>query len=183
MTQILMVTETSSALGAVVAYAAVSIDRARRNHALEHATLHVLRRTNPQAFLVGRSDAKGFILYGEIGTEAVGRATFEALKRLKRGEFALAIHPNCGTNLLTSGVLAALAALLVSGKARGLRQWLARLPLAIAASVLALIAAKPLGQLAQKHLTTNSDLATLEIRSVERLSLPRPITHRIRTIG
>ena len=48
-----------------------AVDRTRRNHGLEHATLTMLARRNPQLRLVGRSTAAGFYLYGNVSTEAV----------------------------------------------------------------------------------------------------------------
>ncbi|MFQ5813711.1 MAG: DUF6391 domain-containing protein, partial [Anaerolineae bacterium] len=85
------------------------IARIRRNHALEHATIHVLTEYKPRRDLVGRTTAWGFYLFGEVETEEVAVAVSEALARLRRGEHSLAVHPRCGTNLATAGVLAGLS--------------------------------------------------------------------------
>ena len=45
------------------------ISRIRRNHGLEHATIHVLSEANPRRRLIGRSDYGGFWLLGEVSTE------------------------------------------------------------------------------------------------------------------
>jgi hypothetical protein len=159
------------------------LDRLRRNHALEHATLHLLSRTYPQALLIGRSDRKGFYLYGEVPIEAVGQAVFGAVQRLRAGESRLAIHPNCGTNLITAATLTTLATVLALGGARGTRQRLDRLPLALLASLIALLLARPAGQQAQRHLTTRAELGRLQVLSIERLVTPGAVVHRVRTSG
>ena len=86
------------------------LSRVRRNHGLEHATLTVLSRSYPGRGLTGHSDSAGFWIIGNVPPEAVHSAVQEALARMKAGEVNLAVHPNCGTNFVTSGILAALAA-------------------------------------------------------------------------
>ena len=73
--------------------------RVRNNHALEHATLHVLQEKGLKSRLGGISDVGGFWIYGDVETEAIFTAAQEALKRLADGESELAVHPNCGTNI------------------------------------------------------------------------------------
>ena len=85
------------------------VARIRRNHALEHATIHVLAKKHRSLRIVGRSTLNGYYLYGNLTTEAVIEAAQEAHSRLRAGEYHLAIHPNCGTNLVTAGSLAGLA--------------------------------------------------------------------------
>src|SRR5512147_1131166 len=94
------------------------IRRTRRNHGLEHATIHVLSGSRYR--LSGRSDDSGFVLLGEVPTEAVEAAAREALRRMRNGEHNLAVHPNCGTNLLTTGFLASMVGLI--GMAGGSRR-------------------------------------------------------------
>lgn len=159
------------------------LDRLRRNHALEHATLHLLNRTHPQALLIGRSDRKGFYLFGDVPIEAVGQAVFGAAQRLRAGESRLAIHPNCGTNLIAAAMLTTLATALALGGARGARQRFERLPLAVLASLAALLVARPAGQLAQRHLTTQPMIGGLQVLSIERVAKPGPVVHRVRTSG
>ena len=64
--------------------------RIRRNHGLEHATLHVLSKRFSGKNLAGHSDTRGFWLLGDVPTEEVESAVSEALERLKGGEKALA---------------------------------------------------------------------------------------------
>ena len=49
----------------------------RRNHALEHATLHMLARTH-KINMAGHSNPTGFFLFGELLTEDIRSALNEA---------------------------------------------------------------------------------------------------------
>lgn len=159
-----------------------SLARLRRNHALEHATIHLLSRRHPGLLLIGRSDRGGFTLYGRVETEALRATAEEALERLRRGEALLAVHPQCGTSLVTAGALAALAAFAaLGGRRRGSwRHQVDRLPLAMLASTLALAVAQPLGLALQRSLTTMPDPGGLRIGSITRLD---PSIHRVETHG
>ena len=160
------------------------LSRIRRNHGLEHATIHMLSARYPKSTLIGRADAHGFYLYGEVPSEAVEAAVTEALDRLRAGEHHLAIHPNCGTNFLTAGLLAASASFLsLTGMGdRGWRERLDRLPVAIVATMVALILAQPLGTAAQQHLTTRGDPGKLKVTAIRRHESGRTI-HRVLTQG
>ncbi len=158
--------------------------RIRRNHALEHATIHMLTARKAKTSLIGRADPGGFYLYGDVPTEEVREAVDEALQRLRAGEHHLAIHPNCGTNFLTAGLLAAGASFfsLASGRDDRWRDRLERLPLAIFATTLALILAQPLGAAAQQHITTMGDPGKLRVVGIRRMKRGRTV-HRILTKG
>jgi Domain of unknown function (DUF6391) len=138
----------------------------RQVHALEHATVWMLsekdRPTNPQIIedfypqdndlLGGLSTDQGFYLYGQVNSVDLQKAVRMALRKLKAGEWNLAIHPRCGTNLsvnmfLTAG-LALGAHLLLP---RGPIEQLVGLGLS---TVLATQLSPDLGMLAQKYLTT-----------------------------
>ena len=158
--------------------------RVRRNHGLEHATIHILNRQNYQ--LSGRSSEGGFILLGEAPTELVESAVIEALERMKAGERKLAIHPNCGTNLVTTGFLATAVAFL-GFAGRGLRKSWERFPTMMLAMMAVVLLSTPLGMSLQRHFTTEGDLGDLELVSVtrERKNVPfsgRQLTlHRVVT--
>ncbi|GAH22409.1 unnamed protein product, partial [marine sediment metagenome] len=108
------------------------ISRIRRNHGLEHATLHVLSKKYPKQSMAGHSDVGGFWVIGDVSLEDVYEAVEEALTRLRNGEKNLAVHRNCGTNFVTSGVLAGLAAVVAMvGVGRRTRDKLERLPFAM----------------------------------------------------
>jgi hypothetical protein len=158
------------------------LTRVQRNHALEHATIHALSASHPRHAIVGRSDWSGFFLYGDVPTESVERAASSALARLRAGEHSLAVHPNCGTNLLTAATLACLASLAAFGRpGKTWRQQLERLPFALLAAAAGLVVARPLGLQVQRRLTTRGDPGTLRILSVERSPAALPVTHHIRT--
>jgi hypothetical protein len=143
------------------------LSRIRRNHGLEHATLHVLSRQHVGTRIGGYSDFKGFWLVGDLGLEQVEKGAKEALRRLKAGEQHLAVHSNCGTNFATAGSLAGLAGVLgMLGVGSRKRDKLERLPLVATLATLALILAQPLGLSVQKHLTTSGHPGDLEIVEV-----------------
>ena len=143
------------------------VDRIRRNHGLEHATLHVLSQRYPRQPMAGRSSTWGFWLIGEVPTEAVTSAVQEALARLKAGERHLAVHPNCGTNFATSGTLAGVAgAMAMFGAGQRLRDKLERLPLAASFATLALIISQPLALSVQAHITTSGVPGDLEVARI-----------------
>ena len=67
------------------------LDRIRRNHGLEHATIHLLSQRFPGVFLAGHSDTQGFWLFGQVPLEAVAQAAQEALERLRRERLPLVV--------------------------------------------------------------------------------------------
>lgn len=140
------------------------IGRVRRNHGLEHATLHILSRRYPGRRMGGRSGLDGFWLMGDVPDEGVRDAVEEALRRLKSGESRLAVHPNCGTNFAVAGILAALASLAGMWRVGSRkRDKLERLPLIATLATLAIIAARPFGLSVQQHITTSGNPGDLEI--------------------
>lgn len=159
--------------------------RLRRNHALEHATIHLLSARGPRTLLIGRSDTRGFYLAGEVSTEALQQAVHQALARLQAGESGLAVHPNCGTNLMTGALLAGSASFLVAGMTRRRRwsDWLDQWPAALLAAALGLLAAHPLGMALQRRVTTASQPGGLRILSVRRVRARTPTLHRVLTDG
>ena len=160
------------------------ISHIRRNHGLEHATLHMLALKLPNSVFMGHSDAGGFWIIGDVPSETLHAAVQEAIARLRSGERQLAVHPNCGTNYVTAGAFAGLAgasAMLGTGK-----RWqdkFARLPLAAALATLALVFSQPLGLLLQARLTTSGDPGSLEVISITHRSQGRMTVHRIQTRG
>jgi hypothetical protein len=160
------------------------ITRVRRNHGLEHATLHVLAKQHPGKRMGGISDFNGFWLIGELTVTEVFEAAQEALNRLKTGEHNLAVHPNCGTNFATAGSLAGLAGVLgMLGVGNRKRDKLERIPMVAVFATLALIFAQPLGLRIQKELTTSGDPGDLEILEVVPSKRGRLKAHRVLTQG
>jgi len=151
----------------------------RRNHALEHATIHVLSERHPDLRLVGRSDWTGFTLYGPVSTDELSDALASALQRLQAGETQLAVHPRCGTNLATGMILAGLASTAaLSGHRRSRLDKTVQLVLGLGA---ALSLAQPLGAKVQERITTSADVAKLSVAKILRLERGTVIVHRIET--
>jgi hypothetical protein len=135
---------------------------------------------------MGRATTRGFYLFGELEKEDVLGAVSEALTRLQRGEHSLAVHPRCGTNLATAGVLAGLSSFAVmqlpgrsatgSGRARSN---LAKLPQIIMAATIAVIASQDLGPAMQKHVTTLPEVAGVTIGEITRHRRGRILVHHV----
>lgn len=158
--------------------------RVRRNHALEHATLHLLSRKNPRTSIAGQSDFGGFWIIGDVSSQDVEESVQEALQRLKNGERQLAIHPFCGTNLVASALVGGLAAMgAFFGSGKRLRDKLERLPLAVALIAVSMIFSRPLGAWLQSRVTTSSDVSQMQIRSVRPMQRGWVRAHRVSTQG
>jgi len=169
-------------LRSILDYAPIS--RVRRNHGLEHATLHVLAERHPGRPLAGHSDFNGFWIIGDLSVEELASAIQEARSRLSSGESKLAVHPNCGTNFATSGVLAGLAAAAAMfGVGKRARDNLDRLPMAILLATLALIISQPLGLQLQEHVTTSSALGMLRVVEIIPRAQGNIKAHRVVTEG
>jgi hypothetical protein len=136
----------------------------RQNHALEHATIHVLSWRNPYIQIVGRSTPRGFVIYGPLKVQ---------------GEDYLAVHPRCGTNLVVTSMLAGTAAFAATlGRPRSK---LDRLPLVLVAATVATIVARPLGHRIQEMVTTTPEVDGVYIASVTRQERGKLIAHRVVT--
>lgn len=145
----------------------------RQVHALEHATVWILsglpdRRIAPPDWtdnsgLGGLSTEQGFYLYGQANTAEVKRAVNQALQRITNGEWNLAVHPRCGTNLSVGMLLTASIAL-------GIHLILPRNPieqlvgLGVAATTASQIAPE-LGRFVQQYVTTSIPF-NLSVREV-----------------
>ena len=152
----------------------------RQNHALEHATMHLLSRRSPSARLVGRSSPSGFTIFGAVSTEDVADAATEAMARLQQGEAQLAVHPNCGTNVVVTGVLVGLAAFSVGlGDSRS--RW-ERLPLVLLIATLAAMVAQPLARLTQERITTTPAVQGVYLSGISRKEQGGLVLHRL-TVG
>lgn len=156
----------------------------QRNHALEHASIHILNRRFPHHRFMGRSDSNGFFLVTKLPLEETSEGILTALERLQAGNSRLAVHPNCGTNLMTGAFLAALSGMLIFNSRRSENEDfdpVNRFPLAILASMASMIVARPLGNLLQKEFTTNTDLDETSIRSITARPYGRFVLYRVLT--
>jgi hypothetical protein len=152
----------------------------RRNHGLEHATIHILSGHFPGKALAGHSNPGGFFILGDVPTESIREAVMEALARLRNGESKLAVHPGCGTNYVVAGALAGTLAWLGMTGAKSGRQRLERLPLMILLSMVGFIFSQPLAPVIQQRITTSGEPGSLAIVDVYRV---RKGIHRIITRG
>jgi hypothetical protein len=160
-----------------------AVDRTRRNHGLEHATLTVLAQKNRQLRLMGRSTPAGFHIYGNVSTEALLEAVTEALLRLQGGEASLAVHPNCGTNFVIAGFAAACAGYLgFVGADRWRDRW-ERMPFVILLSTIAIIAAQPVALAVQRDITTSGQMRSLRVTHIDRRENNAVVTHFVGTEG
>jgi len=142
------------------------VRRTRQHHAVEHATLHLLAARLPNRRFGGYSDPLGFTIVGEATTEELQHAVGDALLRLQAGERGLAIHPNCGTNLLAAGATVTAASMFGSAVVRGR---LERFVMSLVLVLIALVAARPLGSRLQAYTTLPDveDRVVTEIRTLQ----------------
>ena len=158
------------------------IRRTRRNHGLEHATIHMLSHKIKDLRMVGRSDSRGFWLLGDVSTHDVRQAVDTALTRMRGGEHGLAIHPNCGTNLVTIAFLGAVATMAaLTGSERDAGGRFARLPLVMFGIMMAAIFGQPLGRQIQEHVTTLGDPGDLQIVEIRPGRKAGVTAHRVET--
>jgi hypothetical protein len=131
----------------------------RQVHALEHATVWVLGQSgttltarSDNQLLGGMSTDQGFYLYGRVNIAQLRQAVRSAQERIASGEWDLAVHPRCGTNL-------SVGMLLTAGLAVGINLALPRGPILQllglgAAAAAAAQLAPDVGALAQRYVTT-----------------------------
>ena len=152
--------------------------RVRQNHALEHATMTILSGIDPDLRISARSSSRGFIIFGDVDLGQLRRALNEALSRLQAGESQLAIHPNCGTNLVVGFTLLALGTLLGMTSSRPRT----RMASTALSSVAGLVAARPLGELVQKYVTTLPDLEGVYVTDIFRRKILGFTVVEVRTV-
>ncbi len=152
--------------------------RIRQNHALEHATITILSGMIPDLRISARSSSRGFIIFGDVDLGQLRRALNEALYRLQSGESQLAIHPNCGTNLVVGFAMLSFGTLLGMTSSRPRT----RVASAALSSVAGLAAARPLGELVQKYVTTLPDLEGVQVTDIFRRKLLGFTVVEVRTV-
>lgn len=148
----------------------------RWNHAIEHATIHILSRMAPFTSMAGRSNSRGFYIYGDVPTDMLRRAVDEAIGRLQRGERQLAIHPNCGTNMLASAVLAAGGTMLAVTGTKG-RGWIEQAPAGVLGALIGVVMGQLVGMRLQAKVTTDANLPPVRVTEIERRQLGKRVFH------
>lgn len=137
--------------------------RVRRNHALEHATAHVLEgRFGAWGQVSGYAVEQGFYLSCNVPPEEIFDAASEALKRLAGGERELAVHGKCGTTLVVTNLLSSLVFILLLAVG-GALSWMNVLIALLVANFLGTGASR----FVQKFVTTDANVGGMQILGVE----------------
>ncbi len=157
------------------------ISETRRNHALEHATLHMLAAQHPTSPMAGHSNPTGFFILGNFPTGEVESAVNQALARLRAGERELAIHAGCGTNMATSALMSGTLAWFVMRGGKSTLGRILRLPFAIIFALVGLALSQPLGPVIQARITTDADMRGLHVIEVRPTLRGRVTAHRVIT--
>jgi hypothetical protein len=152
---------------------------ARRNHALEHASVAMLvERQKRRLRIAGFSDPKGFWILSQGSEAEVQHAVRQALARLQAGERYLALSELCGTSILVTAFLTACAVSLASIRHDGGFRRLFNATLAAA------IVAPSTGLWAQRTFTVEPNVGDLWIMGIRRFASVRGFTLvRISTAG
>jgi hypothetical protein len=153
----------------------------RRNHALEHASIHMLSAKYPDRHLAGHSNPTGFFVLGNVTTDDLKAAVTEAWTRLRAGESELAIHAGCGTNLATTALMAGTFAWFPLSGSKPLRRKLWLLPFAVAFGLLGFLFSQPLGPILQAKVTTEADLGDLQVKDIILVRKDGVAVHRVIT--
>ena len=104
-------------------------------------------------------------------------AAEEALERLRAGEKELAVSPYCGTNLVVAAALTGLACAWALGSGR---RW-SDFPRVVSASLMALVASRPIGTQVQRYFTTSGAVGRLRIKDIDHVGVGSLMVHRVRT--
>jgi hypothetical protein len=135
----------------------------RRNHSVEHATLHILARKYPKMTMGGHSNPTGFYLMGNFTKDEIQEAADEAMRRIRSGETEL---------------LPATFAFMPMARARSTFWKVLLIPFAIGLALFGYFLSKPLGPWLQRNVTTEADLGNMRIVDIlpVRKGLHRVIT-------
>ena len=149
-------------------YLADALQRTRQHHAIEHATIHILSRRHPTQRFTGFSDPLGFTIHGDLDEYDLRTAVGDALLRLQGGERELAIHPNCGTNMLTTALMATLAGIMARIFIR--KGWLERFAATLILTLVAIVGSKPIGFRVQEY-TTDANVSDRWVKGIRLIQL------------
>jgi hypothetical protein len=130
----------------------------------------------PYVSMAGRSNSRGFYIYGDIPTDVVREAVQEAIDRISAGEHQLAIHPNCGTNMISSAVLAAGGTMLAttSTKRRGLTE---QIPAGVLGALFGVVLGQVVGLRLQAKVTTSTSFSYARIAEIQRKQMGKRVYH------
>lgn len=156
------------------------IERIRRNHALEHATLHMLAERIKNLRGGGYAAPTGYYVYGNFDIEQIAWAANEAIRRMNEGQVRLAVHPGCGTNLATTGVLTGLLSFVAGNLFRKAR-WQDRLTFSLLGAMIGGFLAYPLGPWMQANVTTSADMHGMRVNAIKRTEFMGMPAHFVET--
>ena len=151
------------ALSSVLTDLRAAVRCTRQHHAWEHATLHVLGGRGQVRQVSGLSDPSGFTLFGEMAVDDVSQAVADAQAAINEGQRGLAIHPDCGTNLVVQALLSVLVMQFLGRGGRGFS--MARFTAGLLSMTALSMAAKVLGPRLQT-VTTLADLRDRQVTEV-----------------
>lgn len=135
----------------------------RKNHAIEHATIHVLEQSAGHRLNVsGLSREDGFYITGIQNPEMVEQAAVKGLSLLKQGHCQLAIHRRCGTDVAIANLISSLVFLVLLFSTGTFSLWTI-----IIALLLSNLMSPYLGEVVQKYFTTSCDVNNMEIEGLE----------------
>lgn len=143
-----------------------ALSHIRKNHALEHATIHILTKSMPNVSFAGYSFIKGYWICGNTELQEIQKAVEIAHARLKNGEANLAVHPNCGTNIAVTALCTASASMLTNLLESEDDSKLTRFSGLLTGGMIGALAARPLGPKVQQHITTDVNVKDISIVSI-----------------
>ena len=157
----------------------------RRNHALEHATIHFLEAGRNRR-LSGRATRDGFRVCGRSSPHEIKKA-FERVRRVVRdGDSLPYISPRCGSNVVTALGLALLLLLSLAGVSLVIQPPLIIRAAALLGVVVFFVAMRRgIGNLIQRRFFMSTDFADVSLREVREVPagpLDRRPVHFVATI-
>lgn len=168
------------------AFRAFHLDRpTRRNHALEHATIHVLEAAGARR-LGGRASSTGFRIAGRVSPHEIRKAFEQVRQMVRRRDRLPHISRRCGSNVVSALGLALLLLFVVT-----LVSLLLHPPFVVRASALAFVVAffvsmrHALGNWIQARFFMATDFDEVGLRDVNEVAarpMERPPVHFVATI-
>ena len=143
------------------------IAQMRKNHALEHTTINLLESAAPEKGFSGWSIHNGFWILGHCDIQTIQETVDLALAKLRNGQKQLAIHPSCGTNLMMSGLLTAIGALVTLRGTKKESERISRLSSLVLVSGAMLQLSKPLGPWVQANITVDPDMTGISVIGID----------------
>ena len=146
----------------------IFIDKIRKNHALEHGTIAVLRNKGISPTLFGSTIPTGFVLCGQLSKQAALECGLEALASFRQGHWKLAISRDCGTNLVLKILVTALVTAVFVRHKKNIVHRVTGTTIGVLAGSLF---GKPIGNMIQKRYTTMPELGEFKIIRIRSLKI------------